>query len=1564
MSDQPILIPIQATIEGSGGVISELQNMKKVVGDLAEMDVSGKLKTQVQVVQTSLESLTQSLVSNVGAQAKAMADAAAAGAEGAVGAVKRARLEMQAEYERMVAAGKSLDLGELKRMREGGVQLFPADSSRYADAQAQTKMETESTRAAEALRKRARAEESQQWDAYFQAQEKQAQGFHADMLRDEVAYQDLMQRIKQGQALDAIKDAEILGKYLQRQQEGLDADQLRDEVAYQNMMRKVREGQQLDAIKDAELMGRRMQKMQEGLHADSLRDEVEYQRRMQALQQEAIRNRDLNAQFAAMSPQGQLTRATRIASIATDEQGAAFARAKYGSDAVDAAAPQALATLTAEVERLNQAKQSLNRTTAAGVKPAQDLQKAHIDVTGGMRDMHSAARGLASGFNAMWLTWGNILPLMAGAAVSNAAMQALRMGSEVGQALTTIQVLGGASTEEVNKLNTALLDTARSGPFGPGEVAKALKTLALAGLNATEQMQALKPVLDFSVAGDMGIDKAAESLVAVSTAFGYQSKDLSVAGDIIAKTAAISMASTEGMAASFKVASVVAEQYQVSLKDVATSLALLSQIGIKDQAAGTAVRNMYTELMGSSQKARQVMKEVLKFDVFDGAGKMKELPVIFEGLAESLVKLDKKSQLAALSMLGNERGTKAISANLSAVASDFEKSGDSAERYANRLKEVQSKLDDAPGFAAISAIGMAGTTMNQMKQTASTLQAALVEAFQAAEPAILRVAVALRDVFNSDRFKSSVEGLVSSVAGLTRLLVEHADTILNVGKAYVVYKVASLAATGASVALTAVQAALATNFARSIILAAEMNIALGSTTVGAYASATAMGALNAVMRLNPIVAVASAIMAAGTAFYLFADSQNEAGKAAKKTAEDNAVATRITVEGLDKELERLDNLLKAKGDKAKAEELDAQSVRDKAIEAVEANGALAVSSLEAARARQAQALADTNWLYNLGLMSEAAKKENDQRLREMDKQILRARENNSLEVEMLKDKFELVKKKSKEARDLAEAGRRPGLPTGSNTFDPDSLRNGSSAKAFDAQSNNALANIKKQYDTEMSVVTEQESAKQKMLTEFKNGNLIKSGQFYAQELALAEETEDRKAEVTKRARAAYSVQLETDIQSIESALEKWKKTPDIKSKKLPTAEEIKAGTEKAGHAIAQLQQNAASVFAQFDASDQKAEDTKLARMQLQAIKLAAELHKVADESKAFDRAEADGAAKRARTAATDKKLLYADPREAAVIAATANEFERINDTVVAQGHIIDDLNESLTSNQDILDTQSELSEKERSAIESVNASLRAQIALRTKRKEALQATADSSAKKAGDAAGTKFDDQIKAESDWKNGAVKSLKEYEREANNVSKNVGAAFAKSFKGMEDNLLKFVKTGQLNFGDLADSIIDDLIRIAIQKSITGPLATAMLGMFADGGAFGAGGIQAFANGGAFTNQIVNSPTLFKFANGTGMMGEAGPEAIMPLTRGPGGKLGVQATGAGGGNSMVVNIIESSEKGGKVERRTEGGVDVLDVFVEKVKAAIANDINRGSGAVPGALNRTYGLNRAAGAY
>ncbi|MEE3070189.1 MAG: phage tail tape measure protein [Pseudomonadota bacterium] len=79
-----------------------------------------------------------------------------------------------------------------------------------------------------------------------------------------------------------------------------------------------------------------------------------------------------------------------------------------------------------------------------------------------------------------------------------------------------------------------------------------------------------------------------------------------------------------------------------------------------------------------------------------------------------------------------------------------------------------------------------------------------------------------------------------------------------------------------------------------------------------------------------------------------------------------------------------------------------------------------------------------------------------------------------------------------------------------------------------------------------------------------------------------------------------------------------------------------------------------------------------------------------------------------------------------------------------------------------------------------------------------------------------------------------------------------------------------------------------------------------FANGGAFTQGRVMPFAKGG-----VVSQPTTFPMRGATGLMGEAGPEAIMPLTRGADGRLGVQAQGGGQPVQVVMNISTPDAQG-----------------------------------------------------
>lgn len=115
---------------------------------------------------------------------------------------------------------------------------------------------------------------------------------------------------------------------------------------------------------------------------------------------------------------------------------------------------------------------------------------------------------------------------------------------------------------------------------------------------------------------------------------------------------------------------------------------------------------------------------------------------------------------------------------------------------------------------------------------------------------------------------------------------------------------------------------------------------------------------------------------------------------------------------------------------------------------------------------------------------------------------------------------------------------------------------------------------------------------------------------------------------------------------------------------------------------------------------------------------------------------------------------------------------------------------------------------------------------------------------------------------------------------------------------------------------------------------------------GAYFNGRTSSFANGGMFTNSIVSSPTLFKFADGglarNGLMGEAGPEAIMPLTRGPDGRLGVDANGLSDAIAEARGALDEAGlnlDGQDSEEAQSGGSDQNTFNNSDRKAAAATD-------------------------
>lgn len=261
--------------------------------------------------------------------------------------------------------------------------------------------------------------------------------------------------------------------------------------------------------------------------------------------------------------------------------------------------------------------------------------------------------------------------------------------------------------------------------------------------------------------------------------------------------------------------------------------------------------------------------------------------------------------------------------------------------------------------------------------------------------------------------------------------------------------------------------------------------------------------------------------------------------------------------------------------------------------------------------------------------------------------------------------------------------------------------------------------------------------------------------------------------------------------------------------------------------------------------------------------------------------------------------------------------------------------------------------------------------------------------------------RLEAGTEGWDGAKRAMKSYYADATNMGRQFESFTQTSLSSLEDALVEFTTTGKLSFSDLADSMIRDLVRIACQAMVVAPLVRAITGMFGGGSAVSmsvSGGLASsdfsptasmgwvkMAMGGVvsggsisdYSGSVVSSPTTFDFnehltafRKGAGLMGEAGPEAVMPLTRGPDGTLGVRSYTPDFSMptpEVTVNVINNT--GQQVQAQTtaapdgQGGLNI-EVVLDQVEAGMVQRDNAGRSRFANHLDRTRGLSRAGRLY
>ncbi|WP_100504106.1 phage tail tape measure protein [Mycobacteroides abscessus] len=439
------------------------------------------------------------------------------------------------------------------------------------------------------------------------------------------------------------------------------------------------------------------------------------------------------------------------------------------------------------------------------------------------------------------------------AAATAIGIDAVKAAGEYESSLSKLQQASGATAEEMNQLSNQARILGQSNDLAGVSAADAAATmteLAKAGLSVKDTLAASKGTMALAKAGNIEFADAAVIAASALNAFSMEGKDASKVADMLAAGANASQADLTDLAQGLQQSATVAKQFRLSLDENVTALALFANNGIRGSDAGTSLKTMLISLARPSDGAVSAMKEI-GFSAYNAKGEFVGLREMGDRLQKSLKGLTDEQKQQTLATIF---GTDAFRA--AAVLSD--NAGDSYDKMSKAVNNA-----GAAQKAAAAQLGPYERSMEGLKNTASEL---------------------------SLRIGSKLTPAVTTAANfVSKNAVPAFDTLTDImtGQVPIVSGMAVGVGAYASV--------------------------VGGITVATKGWALAQGALNLVMKANPVGLVVSAVAGLASATIFAANQTNSSTTATQRLTEARNGLKQATDSARDAENQLKDAQLSAEG---------------------------------------------------------------------------------------------------------------------------------------------------------------------------------------------------------------------------------------------------------------------------------------------------------------------------------------------------------------------------------------------------------------------------------------------------------------------------------------------------------------------------------------------------------------------------------------------------------------------------------------------------------------------------
>lgn len=497
-------------------------------------------------------------------------------------------------------------------------------------------------------------------------------------------------------------------------------------------------------------------------------------------------------------------------------------------------------------------------------------------------EVNDSIKNMSEGFTTAKVVLANLISdgiRRAADVMKELATQTIEVGKSFDSAMSKVGAVSGATADELEQLRDKAKEMGSTTKFTASEAAEAFNYMAMAGWKTEDMLNGIEGILNLAASSGSDLATASDIVTDALTGMGYGAKDAGRLANVMAAAASNANTNVEMMGETFKYVTPVAGAMGYSMEDIAVSIGLMANSGIKASQAGTSLRSILQRLATDTNGARSSI-EALGVKVVNTDGSMRPLNEVIVDMRKAFAGLSQEEQIATAKTVAGTEAMSGLLAIVNATETDFNK--------------LTSAVNNSSGAAEDMAKTMQDNLGGDMTKLSSQIEGIQLQLYEKFEPTLRKTINSISknlESVNWDAFGKKVEKAFDKALEGFEWIINHKNQVAGAMKlmiaAFVVAKINKWTKSMSEVVIGFGN--LITNAKKSTIEVNKNTAAQVGNTTAQVAGTTATkgltiatNLLNTAWKSNPIGLVVTAATA------LFAIYQKLKGKTSELTEAEKA----------------------------------------------------------------------------------------------------------------------------------------------------------------------------------------------------------------------------------------------------------------------------------------------------------------------------------------------------------------------------------------------------------------------------------------------------------------------------------------------------------------------------------------------------------------------------------------------------------------------------------------------------------------------------------------------------